>query len=107
MDDRKKVLELFFKAYGHLANIDNIFLDAINDIPDGNVRAPHNPFHLDSFMASKTDYTADMKVGKQKFTIPWMTPSGTFVINGVEKVPLIQENKARQAIFVVIKNDTE
>lgn len=107
MEDRKKVLELFFKSYGHLANIDNIFLDSINDIPGGTIHPPHDSFHLDSFMDSKTDYTADMEVNNQKFTIPWMTPGGTFVINGVEKIPLIQEIKAKQAIFVVIKNDQE
>lgn len=97
--ERKRILELFFKQHSHLANIDEIFLDAMNVTFANATLRPHD-CNTDELIANKLGYDANATVAKQSFTVPWMTPNGTFIINGVERVPLIQEVKARNVIYV-------
>lgn len=56
--------------------------------------------NIDELIANKLDYNASATVVNQSSTESWMTPDNTFVLNGVERVPLIQEVKARNAIYI-------
>jgi DNA-directed RNA polymerase beta subunit len=37
--------------------------------------------------------------------VPWMTKEGYFIINGIEKVPVIQELKAKEVVFTSFKGN--
>jgi len=99
MSSRKHLLELFFAKHSHLSNIDRIFFGAMDEIfKEATLSLPDQS--VDEMIANKTSYNADVVMAGQSFTVPWMTPSGTFIVNGVERVPLIQEVKARNVIYV-------
>lgn len=97
ISQRKRLLELFFDEHSYLANVDRIFLDAMNATT---TLLPPDDVDVNEMIANKSSYNANATVANQSFTLPWMTSSGTFIINGVERVPLIQEVKARNAIYV-------
>lgn len=99
ISERKRILELFFGQHSHLANIDKIFLDAMN-VTFANAKLESHDCNVDELIANKLGYNANVTVANQSFTVPWMTSDGTFIINGVERVPLIQEVKARNVIYV-------
>ncbi|KAG9320967.1 hypothetical protein KVV02_001827 [Mortierella alpina] len=71
--------------------MNEIFKDAPLSLPNQ---------HVDEMVANKASYNADAVMANQSFTVPWMTSNGTFIVNGVERVPLIQEVKARNVIYV-------
>lgn len=97
---RKHLLKLFFKEHSHLANIDKIFLEAMKTtFVDAKLQPPSN-VKVDNLIANKRNLDANAVVANQSFTVPWMTRDGTFVVNGVERVPLIQEVKARNVIYI-------
>ena len=96
---RKRLLELFFLEHSHLSNVDEIFISAMKEaFVNATLLAPTND-NLDELIANKLGYNANATVANQSFTVPWMTSDGTFIVNGVERVPLIQEIKARNVIF--------
>lgn len=64
------------------------------------VAIPPDEPNFDTLISTKSSYNANIIIDNQSFTVPWMTPDGNFIINGVEKVPLIQEVRARNIIFV-------
>jgi DNA-directed RNA polymerase beta subunit len=97
ISQRKHLLELFFAKHSHLSNIEKIFVDAM-DATNATLHPPNSD--IDELIANKLGYNADATVANQSFTVPWMTPNGTFIVNGVERVPLIQEVKARNVIYV-------
>lgn len=99
--DRKRLLELFVEKYCHLANIDAIFLRTMENIfAESTLVPPDNSIDADTLIASKLSHNAIATIGNQTFSIPWMMSNGNFIINGVEKVPLIQEVRARNTIFI-------
>lgn len=59
-----------------------------------------NSSSIDELILNKLGYDANATIAGQSFGVPWMTPNGTFIVNGVERVPLIQEVKARNVIYV-------
>jgi DNA-directed RNA polymerase beta subunit len=74
------MLHLFFKEHSYLANVDTIYGKHVG------VGTP------DECMKNGTSYVTSSGY-------PCMTPGGYFIINGVEKVPVIQELRARQVMF--------
>lgn len=98
--DRKHVLELFLQQHSHLCNMDKIFVDEMKFVLGDLLSIPTGNVDVDELVGQKLDYSADVTMPNQSFTIPWMTPMGTFVVNGVEKVPLIQEVKARNIVYI-------
>lgn len=97
INDRKRLLEIFFESHRHLANIDDIFFHVMRE--NFIATLPNKP-DIDALISNKQSYNIDVTIGNQTFTVPWMTPDGSFIINGVERVPLIQEVKARNIIFI-------
>src|ERR1700761_313421 len=98
ISQRKRLLELFFAEHSYLSNVDEIFVNAMNTTF---INATLSlPTDTDGLIANKLGYNADAVVANQSFTVPWMTSNGTFIVNGVERVPLIQEVKARNVIYV-------
>ncbi len=100
ISQRKRLLELFFAEHSHLSNVDKIFFEAMDTTFANATLLPSKHVNVEELIANKLSYSADASVANQSFTVPWMTPIGTFVINGVERVPLIQEVKARSVIYV-------
>lgn len=101
ISQRKRLLELFFREHSHLANVDKIFVDAMKTtFADAELYKPNKDVNIEELIANKQTFNANAIVANQPFTIPWMTTGGTFVVNGVERVPLIQEVKARNVIYV-------
>ncbi|KAG0201756.1 DNA-directed RNA polymerase subunit B' [Mortierella sp. GBA30] len=99
ISQRKRLLELFFTQHSHLANIDKIFVNAMKTTFVDATLQPPTSVDIDELVVDKLTYNANANVSNQSFTVPWMTLDGTFVINGVERVPLIQEVKARNVIY--------
>lgn len=103
IDISRHLLELFFEEHSHLANIHEIFSQSMEetfDQEDIRISYPKSSIVIENLIAEKSSYNAKITIGEQSFLVPWMTPNGTFIINGVEKVPLIQEVKARHVIYV-------
>lgn len=67
---------------------------------DIRVSPPKSSVVIEDIIAEKSNYNAKVTIDGQSFSVPWMTPGGTFIINGVEKVPLIQEVKARHVVYI-------
>lgn len=109
ISQRKRLLELFFAKHRHLANIDDIFFRTMEGIfAESALSPPNKSIDVDTLVASKLSYNANAVIGNQSFSIPWMVPDGSFVINGVERVPLIQEVRARNTIYISsVANDKE
>ncbi len=102
--DRKHLLESFLRQHSHLCNMDKIFVDEMKDVLGDTLSIPLDP-DVDDLIGKKLGYNANVSMHGQHFTVPWMTSTGTFVINGVEKVPLIQEVKARNIVYVSLITD--
>ncbi|KAG0067766.1 DNA-directed RNA polymerase subunit B' [Linnemannia elongata] len=96
---REYIMDLFYAHHGHIANLDKIYMEQVVECLARdygyNIIAPEEG-DLEKAMTDKGSYMAD--VGEE-FQIPWMTDEGYFVINGIEKVPLIQELRAREMVF--------
>jgi DNA-directed RNA polymerase beta subunit len=107
ISQRKRLLESFFAEHSHLANITKIFDDEMKRVFINAKLLPPSTCNLDELIANKQNYNANAAVANQLFTIPWMTSEGTFVVNGVERVPLIQEVRSRNVIFITTINDTK
>lgn len=97
--NRKRLLELFFANHSHLANVDEIFVDAMEATFVNANLYPPDEYNVEELISRKETLNANAKQANQSFTVPWMTTNGTFVVNGVERVPLIQEVKARNVIY--------
>ena len=100
ISQRKRLLEMFFAEHSHLSNVDKIFFDAMDVTFANATLLSSKNVDVEELIANKLSYNANVKVANQSFTIPWMTSVGTFIVNGVERVPLIQEVKARNIIYV-------
>ncbi|KAG0013455.1 DNA-directed RNA polymerase subunit B' [Podila clonocystis] len=92
-------MDLFYRYHGFMGNLDKIYKEQVVEYLDerGYVVTPPDGGGIEEAMKDKTSYMAN--VGDE-FQIPWMTDEGYFVINGVEKAPLIQELKAKEMVFV-------
>lgn len=100
ISQRKRLLEMFFAEHSHLSNVDKIFFDAMDKTFANGLLLSSKNVDVEELIANKLSYNADVNVANQSFTIPWMTSAGTFIVNGVERVPLIQEVKGRNIIYV-------
>lgn len=104
---RYKIFDLFFKHHGYLANHDKIFNDFIVDhiensetiLPNGQQQILQQIVASEELekthIVNKSDY--NFRLGK--YEIPKMTTGGYFIMNGIERVLLIQEHKSRCNIF--------
>jgi DNA-directed RNA polymerase beta subunit len=104
---RKRLLELFFEEHSYLSNVDKIFLDVMDYILANTTLSLPGDANVEELLGNKKGYNADVTFSNQSFTVPWMTSSGTFIVNGVERVPLIQEVKAKNIIYTSSVTDNK
>ncbi len=100
------IMDLFYKHHGYIANLKKIYEEQVVEYlvnEHGYNIVPPDEEDLEKAMKEKTSYMAN--VGDE-FQIPWMTDEGFFVINGIEKVPLIQELRAREMVFASMIGDS-
>lgn len=97
-------MESFYRKHGYLANLDRVYHDYVLDEfhENGYTVEPPDEDAVKFAMENKTSLMAKTGAG---FEIPWMTPEGIFIINGVEKVPVIQELRAREVMFTSYIHD--
>jgi DNA-directed RNA polymerase beta subunit len=79
--------------------VDEIFYNAMDNIFADKQLVKPEECDVEKLIRDKLGYNVTCTIGNQTFTVPWMTSRGTFVVNGVERVPLIQEVKARNVIY--------
>jgi DNA-directed RNA polymerase beta subunit len=101
---RASLLEKFFKKHGLLANQDVIFQELVIDelSKDNTLEIPEE--NDIEYIRDRESYNLHVE-GKDIFDVPMMNSKGFFIIDGVEKVPLIQENKSRNSMFVTFEED--
>ena len=96
---RTSLLEKYFDHHGLLANQDVIFQEVvIDELSENNKLEVPNENDIE-YIRNRESYNFHVN-GKESFDVPMMNSRGFFIIDGVEKVPLIQENKSRNSMFV-------
>ena len=101
---RSELLSKFFERHGILANQYDIYKNMVID----NLKEKFDvdiPDNLQYCLDNAKTYEAKVSNSKEEFEVPMMTPDGYFVIEGIKKVPLIQESKSRNSMFFTYGDD--
>jgi len=98
-ESRSNLLSQFFSKHGYLSNQDIIYEDLVlNDLSKRyDIEMPDKK-EID-YLRDRENYDVHVRGDKEWFNIPMMNKEGYFIIQGVKKVPLIQESKSRHSMF--------
>lgn len=89
----------------------------INTVQMRNNITPFPELNESKYIRSRSNYNVEFrgvesrdklktKIYQESFEMPLMTPDGYFIIQGVEKAPLIQEYKSRNTMFYSVNGES-
>jgi DNA-directed RNA polymerase beta subunit len=101
---RRLLLRKFFEQHGTLSNQDLIFEESVIDKLSKDYDIEINEEDDIRYIRNRESYNILVRA-PETFEVPMMNRKGFFIIQGVEKVPLIQESKSRNSMFVSKEED--